>query len=163
MAKRDKFNDETQSEQTESTATETTQASETSAAPSTEAPKQIKSIVPSKYAGKYKNGGDDALATFIKEQCTVDGKFDFDKFFELCAKNGIPQTEVDKYKTQVDAKIGGAAGRARMTLRNRLTPVARKGEGMVGLDGEKYDVKLPPAPSRVKAETEASATENAAA
>ena len=123
--------------------------------------KAVKSIVPSKYAGKYKNGGDDALATFIKEQCTVDGKFDFDKFFELATKNGIAQAEVDKYKAQVDAKIGGAAGRARMTLRNRMTPIARKGEGMTGLDGEKYDVKLPPVAPREKAEAAAPATETA--
>ena len=31
-------------------------------------PKVTKSIVPSKYSGRYKNGGDDALAVFIKEQ-----------------------------------------------------------------------------------------------
>ncbi len=102
-----------------------------------------KSIVPTKYAGKYKGGGSDALAVFINEQSTVEGKFSFDRFFELCKANGVVATEVDKYKAQVDQKIGGAAGRARMTLRNRLTPIARSGKGMKGLDGETYDVKLP--------------------
>ena len=48
--------------------------------------KSTKSIVPSKYSGRYKNGGDDALAKFIKEQSIVDGNFQFDRFFELCAR-----------------------------------------------------------------------------
>lgn len=163
MAKKDKFNDApaTEAEDTATNATETTQVG---AAATGEAPKAVKSIVPSKYAGKYKDGGTDALATFIKEQCTVDNVFSFDRFFELCKANGIAEAEVNKYKEQVDAKKGGAAGRARMTLRNRLTPIARKGEGMKGLDGETYDVKLPPAPAREKVETaSAPATENAAA
>lgn len=136
MAKANKFSEDTAPEQASGGAP--------APAPSEGETKTVKSIVPTKYAGKYKSGQRDALGTFIDEQCVVDNAFSFDKFFDLCKANGIPEDEVNKYKVQVDAKVGGAAGRARMTLRNRLTPLARKGDGMKGLDGKTYDVKLPP-------------------
>lgn len=105
--------------------------------------KTTKSIVPSKYAGKYKTGGDDELAKFIKDQCSTQEGFNFDKFFELCAKNGIAQEKVDHYAGQVAEKRHGAEGRARMTLRNMLATFARKNGKLVGLDGEEVEVNLP--------------------
>jgi len=105
--------------------------------------KTTKSIVPSKYSGKYKNGGDDPLAVFIKAQCVEDTKFNFDKFFELCSKNGIVQEKVDHYRNQVTEKRHGAEGRARMTLRNMLATFARKNGKLVGLDGAEAEVNLP--------------------
>jgi len=118
---------------------DTTQATE---APATET-KTTKSIVPSKYAGRYKNGGDDPLAVFIKEQCVRDGNFSFDAFFELCEKNGIAQEKVDHYKGQVAEKRHGAEGRARMTLRNMLATFVRKNGKAMGLDGVEVELNLP--------------------
>lgn len=108
-------------------------------------PKTTKSIVPGKYAGRYKNGGEDALAQFIKEQCVEEGKFSFDKFFDLCDKNGIAKEKIDHYQAQVAEKRHGAEGRARMTLRNMLATFARKNGKLVGLDGEEKEVSLPKA------------------
>jgi len=124
--------------------------------------KTTKSIVPSKYSGRYKNGGEDALAQFIKEQCTADGKFDFEKFFELCSKNGLPQEKVDHYKGQVGEKRHGAEGRARMTLRNMLATIARKNGKLVGLDGEECEVNLPKAALTGAAKAAAEAKSSAA-
>jgi hypothetical protein len=109
----------------------------------TEAPKTTKSIVPSKYAGRYKNGGEDALATFIKEQCAEEGNFKFDKFFELCRKNGLPEEKVAHYEGQVGEKRHGAEGRARMTLRNMLATIVRKNSKATGLDGVEVELSLP--------------------
>ena len=106
-------------------------------------PKTTKSIVPSKYSGRYKNGGEDALAQFIKAQCSDEKGFSFDKFFELCSANGIAQDKVDHYKAQVAEKRHGAEGRARMTLRNMLATFARKNGKLVGLDGAEAEVSLP--------------------
>ena len=102
-----------------------------------------KSIVPAKYAGRYKNGGDDPLAVFIKEQCVTDGTFNFDRFFELVAANGIAQEKVDHYRTQVSEKRHGAEGRARMTLRNMLATIVRKNGKAIGLDGDEVAINLP--------------------
>ena len=107
--------------------------------------KTTKSIVPAKYSGRYKNGGEDALAQFIKEQCTAEGAFSFAKFFELCEKNGLPTEKVEHYKGQVAEKRHGAEGRARMTLRNMLATIARKNGKLAGLDGAEKDVNLPKA------------------
>ena len=115
----------------------------TEAPAATEAQKTTKSIVPAKYAGKYKNGGDDPLAVFIKNQCTIDNAFSFDRFFDLCSANGIAQDKVDHYKGQVAEKRHGAEGRARMTLRNMLATFARKNGKLVGLDGEEAEINLP--------------------
>jgi hypothetical protein len=101
-----------------------------------------KSIVPSKYAGRYRRGGSDALAAFINEQCTVDGKFSFDKFWDLCRANELPETEVEKYADQVADKKFGAPGRARMTLRNRLAAIARKEGGLKNLKGRTVPISL---------------------
>jgi hypothetical protein len=115
-------------------------------APATEAPtpvKTTKSIVPSKYAGRYKNGGEDPLALFIKSECVADGNFDFGKFFELCRKNGIAEEKVAHYQAQVAEKRHGAEGRARMTLRNMLATLVRKANSAVKLDGSVAEVVMP--------------------
>jgi len=125
-------------------------------------PKATKSIVPSKYSGRYKNGGEDALAQFIKSQCTVDGAFSFDRFFELCSANGIAQEKVDHYKNQVAEKRHGAEGRARMTLRNMLATFARKNGKLVGLDGNEEEVSLPKAALTGAAKAAAEAKSSAA-
>jgi len=108
-----------------------------------EAPKTTKSIVPHKYAGRYKGGGTDALAEFIKTQCQEKDAFNFEKFFELCKTNGLPAEKVDHYAQQVADKRHGAQGRARMTLRNMLATIARKDGKLKGLDGSEVPVALP--------------------
>jgi len=122
--------------------------------------KTTKSIVPSKYAGRYKNGGEDPLAVFIKEQCNVDGNFSFDRFFELCSANGIAQEKVDHYKGQVAEKRHGAEGRARMTLRNMLATFVRKNGKAVGLDGNEVEITLPKTPLTGAAKAAAEKAEN---
>ena len=107
--------------------------------------KTTKSIVPSKYSGRYKNGGTDELATFIKAQCSDQQAFSFDKFFELCTKNGIAEDKVAHYKAQVAEKRHGAEGRARMTLRNMLATIVRKNGKAVGLDDAEVAINLPKA------------------
>ena len=130
----------------------------------TEEVKTTKSIVPSKYSGRYKNGGDDPLALFIKEQCVAEGNFSFDKFFDLCAHNGVPQEKVDHYKAQVAEKRHGAEGRARMTLRNMLATIVRKNGKATGLDGSEVAINLPkPAlTGAAKVASEATSTANPA-
>lgn len=128
------------------------------------APK-TKSIVPSKYAGRYKDGGNDALANFIKAQSTVENTFKFDRFFELCEKNGLAADKVAHYKAQVADKRHGAEGRARMTLRNMLATIARKNGKLIGLDGAEVEVHVAKAAltGAAKAAAEAKpATEQAA-
>lgn len=127
-----------------------------------ETPKVTKSIVPSKYSGRYKNGGEDALAVFIKEQCTTEQGFDFNKFFELCSVNGIAPEKVEHYKGQVAEKRHGAEGRARMTLRNMLATFARKNGKLVGLDGQEAEVSLPKAALTGAAKAAAEAKSSAA-
>lgn len=106
---------------------------------------QRKSIVPSKYGTKYKKGGTDDLAKFINTQCTAEGGFSFDRFFQLCNVNGVDAAKVAHYKQQVDEKRHGAPGRARMTLRNMLATPARKNGGLNGLDGEFVQFHVPAA------------------
>jgi hypothetical protein len=127
------------------------------------APKTTKSIVPSKYSGRYKNGGTDELATFIKEQCTVDGAFSFDKFFELCAANGVAEDKVDHYRGQVAEKRHGAEGRARMTLRNMLATFVRKNGKATTLDGDEVEINLPKPALTGAAKAASEKTESAAA
>lgn len=105
--------------------------------------KSTKSIVPSKYSGRYKNGGEDPLAMFIKGQCATPEGFSFEKFFELCTKNGIADDKVAHYKAQVAEKRHGAEGRARMTLRNMLATIVRKNGKAIGLDGTETAIDLP--------------------
>ncbi len=125
--------------------------------------KTTKSIVPSKYSGRYKNGGTDELAVFIKEQCTVDGSFSFDKFFELCAANGVAEDKVDHYRGQVAEKRHGAEGRARMTLRNMLATFVRKNGKATTLDGDEVEINLPKPALTGAAKAAADKTESAAA
>jgi hypothetical protein len=117
--------------------------SDTTQATSNTEAKTTKSIVPSKYSGRYKNGGDDPLAQFIKGQCIEAGAFVFEKFFQLCLKNGVAQEKVDHYRNQVTEKRHGAEGRARMTLRNMLATFVRKNGKAVGLDGTETEINLP--------------------
>ena len=98
-------------------------------------PKKTKSIVPAKYASRYKDGGEDALAAFIKEQCNGKDGFEFTAFFDLCRKNGLPEEKVAHYQGQVAEKRHGAEGRARMTLRNMLATLVRKNNKLVNLSG----------------------------
>lgn len=107
------------------------------------AEKSTKSIVPSKYAGKYKDGGSDALAEFIKSQAVGKDGFEFSAFFELCRKNDIAEEKVAHYEKMVAAKEHGAEGRARMTLRNMLATPARKNGKLVALDGTEVAIDLP--------------------
>jgi hypothetical protein len=103
-----------------------------------------KSIVPAKYAGKYKDGGSDALATFINEQCKTKEGFDYGLFFDLCINNGLDAAKVNHYKDQVLVeKRLGSQGRARMTLRNMLATIARKDGKLRGLDGKEHAIDLP--------------------
>ena len=128
-----------------------------------ETTKTTKSIVPSKYSGRYKNGGDDPLAQFIKAQCNTPEGFSFSNFFTLCAHNGIAQDKVDHYKNQVADKRHGAEGRARMTLRNMLATIVRKNGKALGLDGSEVAIELPkPAlTGAAKAAAEATSTDKA--
>lgn len=105
-----------------------------------------KSIVPSKYAGKYKNGGSDELANFIKAQCGEGDKFEWPAFFQLCRANGLDETKVAHYEGVIASKAHGAEGRTRMTLRNMLATPARKNGELVGLNGEKHAVSIAKAP-----------------
>jgi hypothetical protein len=105
--------------------------------------KKTKSIVPAKYSGRYKNGGTDALAEFIKQECVTDGTFSFDQFFELMLKNGIAQEKVDHYRSQVSEKRHGAEGRARMTLRNMLATIVRKNGKAISLHDDEVAINLP--------------------
>lgn len=104
------------------------------------APKgESKSIVPSKYANKYKGGGSDPLALFIKSICGEGDKFEYSAFFALCRKNiggSLTEEKIAHYEEAVASKAQGANGRARMTLRNMLAPIARKNNGLNNLNGE---------------------------
>lgn len=121
-----------------------------------------KSIVPSKYSGRYKGGGSDALAEFIKEQCTGKDGFEFSAFFALARKNGLPEEKVAHYEGQIAEKRHGAQGRARMTLRNMLATIARKEGKLTKLDGETQDIDLPkPAVSGAAAKAQEQAAEAA--
>lgn len=111
----------------------------------TEAPveKSRKSIVPAKYAGRYKDGGSDALASFINENCRGKDGFNYDTFFAICRENGIPEEQVAKYEQQVADKKLGSQGRARMTLRNMLATIVRKDGKIKDADGDEFDLTLP--------------------
>ena len=105
--------------------------------------KTTKSIVPARYANKYKGGGNDVLAEFIKSQCIGKEGFEWEAFFELAKKNGVDAAKVDHYAQQVAEKRHGAQGRARMTIRNMLATPARKNGKLVGLDGNEVEIDLP--------------------
>lgn len=122
------------------------------------AEKVSKSIVPAKYAGKYKDGGNDALAEFIKSQCVGSEGFEFPAFFQLARVNGIPEDKIAHYQRLVAEKAHGAEGRARMTIRNMLATPARKYGKLIGIDGKEYPIDLPkPAPSGAAAKAKENA------
>jgi hypothetical protein len=118
---------------------EVTEATE--AAPAEE--KKTKSIVPARYANRYKNGGSDPLAEFIKAQCNTKEGFGFPAFFALCRKNGLPEDKVAHYEQQVADNRHGAQGRARMTLRNMLATIVRKDGKLTGNDDAVAELSLP--------------------
>lgn len=142
------------------------------AAPEAEATER-KSIVPAKYANKYKGGGADDLAKFINDQCKTKpdaegkggGEFDFESFFVLCEKNDVPKEQVDKYRQIVADAPQGANGRARMTLRNMLAARVRKAEGkVVAVDGSEHQVAVAkPAVSGAAAKAQEGELQGAAA
>jgi hypothetical protein len=105
--------------------------------------KVAKSIVPARYAGRYKAGGSDALAEFINAQCKGKDGFEYPAFFELALKNGVSQEQVDKYSAQVNEKRHGSQGRARMTLRNMIATSVRKNGKAIALDGSEVAIDLP--------------------
>lgn len=151
---------ETETGSTDSKFTDPNPAAETAA----DAPKSTKSIVPAKYAGKYKDGGSDALAEFIKGQCTGNDGFEFPAYFELCKKNGIAVEKVDHYAKIVADKAHGGEGRARMTLRNMLATFARKNGKLIALDGTEVAIDLPkPAVSGAAAKAQADAEQKESA
>lgn len=117
---------------------------------STDPAKESRSVVPAKYAGKYKNGGEGPTSEFIKAQCGEGDKFEFPAFFQLAAKNGIDEAKIANYKSAVDAKTNGANGRARMTLGNMLRALARKNQKLVGLNGKDVAVAEPQLPKAEK-------------
>lgn len=118
-------------------------ATETSNAAGGDAPAPAKkSIVPSKYAGKYKDGGSDELAKFINEQASGKDGFEYPAFFQLCRLNGIADEKVAHYEKQVADKEHGSQGRARMTLRNMLATFARKNGKLKALNGEEVAINI---------------------
>jgi hypothetical protein len=104
--------------------------------------KVTKSIVNPKYAGKYKGGNEDALAQFINDQCKGSDGFDYNSFFELSLKNGVPQEQIDKYRPQIEEKRHGSQGRTRMTLRNIIATNVRKTGKAIALDGTEVSLHL---------------------
>lgn len=115
-----------------------------------------KSIIGSKYAGKYKDK--DWLGQFVdanatdavtREKKLVDpetkaetvetietGKrsLNLDKLFQLCKANGI-----DTAKMEAQRDRPNAPGRIRMTLGNRLRAAAKHRHGLYDLNGEWTD------------------------
>lgn len=121
-----------------------------------------KSIVPSKYAGKYKDGGSSPTSMFIKDQCVGKDGFEFSAFFNLCRINGIAEDQVKRYETDIAEKKHGAQGRARMTLRNMLATIARKNGKLKAQDGTEHDVVEAKAPvSGAAAQAQANAAPTA--
>ncbi len=121
-------------------------ADETQTAEAETEEKGKKSIVPSKYAGKYKDGGSDALAEFIKTQCSGKDGFEYPAFFLLCRKNiagNLTEEKIAHYEGLVNEKAHGSQGRARMTLRNMLATIARKNGKLIGLDDSEHEIDLP--------------------
>jgi hypothetical protein len=108
----------------------------------TEVKKVTNSIVPARYAGRYKAGGSDKLAEFINAQCKGKDGFEYEAFFELALKNGVSQEQVDKYRGQVAEKRHGSQGRARMTIRNMIATNVRKTGKAIGLDDSETPIEL---------------------
>lgn len=129
---------------------------ETETPPATEATETVaKSIINSKYRGKYTADTKDWLAKLIDTHATAtkdkkvtegdgEGKVtktiqvpdgvDIDKLHALAEKNGL---DISKLKAQSESH--GYAGRARMTIRNQLQTIAKQRHGLHGLDGKFHD------------------------
>jgi len=122
---------------------------QTAETPATEAPAPAKkgSIVPAKYAGRYKAGGSDELAKFINDQCRGKDGFNYSQFWGLCKLNGIEAAKVDHYAEQVASGRLGSQGRARMTLRNMLATIVRRDHKLKDLDGGEVALEIAPAPA----------------
>lgn len=134
-------------------------ATDPAPAPAEAEAKERKSIVPPGWKSK-----NDALAQFINEQSSGKDGFEFPAFFALMRKNEVPEEQVAKYEKQVADKIGGANGRAKMTLRNILVPIIRKRGTVLALDGKATKMDLPkPAPSGAAAKAKEAAADKAAA
>lgn len=103
-----------------------------------------KSIVPPKYNdGRYKNGGNDPLAEFIKGIAYDKGELVESTFFELARKNiggSLTEEKIAHYEAQCTDKRQGAAGRARMTIGNMLRSIARKQGFLLNLSGDKVEI-----------------------
>lgn len=100
--------------------------------------KTPKSIVPSKFNdGRYKNGGSDPVAEFIKAKAYDKGQVVLSSLYALARANGIAEEQVAKYEaqTEVEKPAQGAAGRARMTIGNMIRAKARKNGKLVDLSG----------------------------
>lgn len=136
-------------------------ATETQSAPATEAVAH-KSIVPRGWKSK-----EDALAKFINEQCTGKDGFQWPAFFQLMRENiggTLTEDKIAHYEGQVNAKINGAPGRAKMTLRNMLATNVRKNGKAIGLDKKDYPIDLPkPAATGAAKAAQEKAAETAAA
>lgn len=111
--------------------------------PATETATAPKSIVPSKYAGKYKGGGSGVVPEFIKSQAYTDGNLVLESFFSLCTVNEIPADKVDHYRQLVADKAQGSAGKARMTLGNMLAAKARKQGFLLDQSGKQVPLDVP--------------------
>lgn len=100
-----------------------------------------KSIVPPKYNdGRYKNGGSDPVAEFIKEKTYDKGEVVLSSFYALCRANvggTLTEEKIAHYEaqTEVEKPAQGSAGRARMTLGNMLRAKARKDGSLKDLSG----------------------------
>lgn len=127
-----------------------------------EAPKERKSIVPTGWKTK-----EDELAKFINEQCTGKDGFQWAAFFQLMRENiggNLTEVQIAKYEGQVAAKTGGAAGRAKMTLRNLLATNVRKSGEVIALDKSKHAITIAkPAVSGAAAKQHEKKVEEAAA
>lgn len=113
----------------------------------------VKSIVNSKYRGKYAADQKDWLAKFIDTHATktksvkvksADGEgtetkkvpdgVDVDALHSLAEANGL---DIESLKAQ--SGNHGYAGRARMTVRNMLQTVAKQRHGLHGNDGQFHE------------------------
>lgn len=102
-----------------------------------------KSIVPARYAGKYKNGGSGPVPEFIKSQAYDQGAIVLESFWALCRKNELPEDKVEHYIQLVEDKAQGANGKARMTLGNMLAAKARKQGFLIDLAGNQVELDVP--------------------
>lgn len=131
-----------------STVEQNTDQTETQTAPS-------KSIVPSKYSGKYRTDKTE-LAKFIDTQTKgEDGKLSTDNLFALARANGIAEDKLTRYIDSVASGAHGAAGRSRMSIGNMLRSVAKKEGNLSDLQGQAHPLVIDEAPVPTEAEVDA--------